>query len=304
MSSSEAPEMCHVPATTFRGRLGSVAHPYESGRYWLFTAKLCPFAQRVEIVRIARGLTPHIGLTIAGSIQTPEGWDLVDRFKSAENAPSPVPGVDRLPGIYALAQPGYRGRASVPVLFDREARTIVNNESADIVHQLDAAPFADPATRPLYPQTARREIDAVTDFLESDFIAPIYRTGFAEDQQAYRRNSQQVYAALDWIDRRLADQPFLVGNEPTLADVHAFTHLARFDAVYYTLYRLNRRFLRDYRNLPAYMERLAETPGFSETLSIPTAKEGYYLSWNQPTNGAFVPDGPPVDARTGVLAAA
>lgn len=144
-------------------------------RYWLFTAKLCPFAQRTEIVRAARGLQSHIGLTIANSVQTEQGWDLIDRFPSDDSAASPTDGIDRLPGIYELAAPGYAGRASVPVLFDTKTRTIVNNESSEIARQLDAAQFADPTTQELYPVDLQSQIDAATDHLETDFIAPIYR---------------------------------------------------------------------------------------------------------------------------------
>lgn len=300
---AETTELCHVPQTSFRGELGSEQYPYESGRYWLFTAKLCPFAQRVEIARAARGLQDHIGLTIADSVQTEKGWDLVNRFVSDDSAASPVPGIERLPGIYDLANPGYTGRASVPVLFDLKTQTIVNNESAEIIRQLDQASFADPNTPTLYPSEKSSEIDSFTEELEHRFIAPIYRAGFASNQTSHEENFEMVFAFLEKLDRRLEASTYMIGNEPTLADVHAFTHLARIDSVYASLYRLNRKAVRDFANISAYMERVSRLKGFSDTLHIPAIREGYFLSWNQPSDGKFVPVGPPVDERTGVLAA-
>lgn len=298
---AEPTELCHVPQTSFRGALGSERYPYESGRYWLYTAKLCPFAQRVEIVRAARGLRDHVGLTIAHSVQTEKGWDLVDRFVSKDSAASPVPGIDRLPGIYDLSSPGYRGRCSVPVLFDLETRTIVNNESAEIIRQLDQAPFADPNKPVLYPSDKKAEIDDFTEALEHQFIAPIYRAGFASNQAAHEENFEMVFSHLAELEVRVEAHAYMVGDDPTLADVHAFTHLARIDSVYSSLYRLNRKAIRDHRNIAAYMDRVSRLRGFADTLHIPTIKEGYFLSWNQPGNGKFVPVGPSVDERTGVL---
>lgn len=116
-------------------------------------------------------------------------------------------------------------------------------------------------------------------------------------------NFEKVFSYLEWLDEQRSGRDYLVGNHATVADVHAFTHLARIDSVYASLYRLNRRSVRDHANVAAYMKRLAELPGFSETLDFPTIREGYFLSWNQPSNGKFVPLGPDVDTATGLLAA-
>jgi putative glutathione S-transferase len=293
-------EVCHVGPTFFHAEIGDESYPVEDNRYWLFTSKLCPFAHRTEIVRALKGVEDKVGLTIAGSVQTVAGWNLGARYESEHSAPSPVVGVSRLPGVYEHAAPGYDGRASVPVLFDTKTGTIVNNESAEIIRQFDRI-FTREGSDSLYPEEKRAEVDEVSRFLEEVLISPIYRAGFAKDQETYQRNFDSVFFALDALEERLAQGgPFLLGDRLTIADVHAFPHLARFDAVYHSLYRLNAKFLRDYPKLSEYLERLGKIPAFGDTLDVEAVKDGYFLSWNQPTEGTFVPSGPPVDPRSGV----
>lgn len=293
-------ESCHVGPTSFHAEMGDASYPVEANRYWLFTSKLCPFAHRAEIVRALNGVEDKVGLTIAGPVQTSAGWNLGERYESEGSGPSPVVGVSRLPGVYELAAPGYDGRASVPVLFDTKTGTIVNNESAEIIRQFDRI-FAKEGSDSLYPEDERAEIDEMSRFLEDALVSPIYRAGFAKDQETYRRNFDSVFSALDALEERLTQGgPYLLGDRLTLADVHAFPHLARLDAAYHSLYRLNAKFLRDYRKLSEYLERLGKIPAFGDTLDIAAVKEGYFLSWNQPTEGTFVPAGPSVDPRSGV----
>lgn len=294
-------ELCHVTTTSFRDELGSARYPFEPGRYWLFTAKLCPFAHRAELARKLTGLDHAIGLTIAGSVQTEKGWDLGAIYPGADSMPNPLPQIDRLPGIYALAAPGYADRASVPVLFDTHTQTIVNNESAEIVAMLDAvaAEITNHAT--LYPQSQREQIDTIIRLLNDDLISPLYRAGFAKNQADYNVNSERVFATLAQLDTHLARTgPYIAGEALTLADVHAYPHLARFDAIYHSLYRLNENFIRDYPNVAAYLGHLGAQTAFAETLDLQAAKDGYFLSWNQPTSASFVPAGPRVDLRSGV----
>lgn len=299
MKTSEA---CHVESTYFHNQLASESYPFESGRYWLFSSKLCPFAHRTEIVRSLAGLTEHIGLTIAGSIQNKHGWNLDKRYKSAGSEVSPIPELVRLPELYELAEPGYTGRCSVPVLFDTKTNTIVNNESAEIIRQLDQIAVDLTHHQTLYPIEERKFIDERITGLVEQFINPIYRAGFAKEQQTYLTNFQSVFAYLNKLEQWLrgAEGPYLVGGQVTLADVYAYPHLSRFDAVYHSLYRLNLKFVRDYPHIASYLSRLGQIPAFVNTLDIEEAKQGYFLSWNQPTNGYFIPVGPIVDSRSGV----
>lgn len=294
-------ELCHVTTTSFHNELGSKKYPFESGRYWLFTSKLCPFAHRTEITRKLTGLDQRIGLTIAGSVQTKKGWNLVDIYNGDGNTLSPVPWIDRLPDIYTLASPGYTGRSSVPVLFDTMTQTIVNNESAEIIRMFDAMAIEVTDYHTLYPKSQRTTVDAIIRSLNDDLISPIYRAGFANDQVNYDVNLNKVFTALEKLDSHLAQTgPFITGETLTLADVHAYPHLSRFDAIYHSLYRLNKNFICDYTNIAAYLRWLGAIPAFADTLDLKASKSGYFLSWNQPTNANFVPAGPDVDPHSGV----
>lgn len=294
-------EICHVETTSFHNELDSKDYPFESGRYWLFTSKVCPFAHRTEIIRTLLHLNKHIGITIAGSVQTAEGWNLEKRYEGADSAETPVMGINRLPEVYSLAAPAYDGRASIPVLFDTRTNTIVNNESAEIIRQLNdiAVRHFDRVT--LYPIEKQTLIDNLTKTLAESFIGPLYRAGFAKDQQTYLLNLEQVFAFLNKFEQHLKQSgTYLTGNQLSLADIHAYPHLSRFDAVYHSLYRLNLKFLCDYPQITGYMKRLGKIPAFANTLDIEATKEGYFLSWNQPSNGYFTPAGPIVDPASGI----
>lgn len=296
-----ANEICHVEITTFHNELDSEDYPFENDRYWLYTSKVCPFAHRTEIMRALTGLTDYIGLTIAGAVQTEHGWDLGGRYESADSTTSPIAGINRLSEIYKLAAPDYIGRASVPVLFDTKTKTIVNNESSEIIRQFDQIATQDFEHTTLYPKENQSLIDVLIKELAVELITPIYRAGFAKDQQTYQSYFEKVFAYLTKLDKRLGETgPFITGDNLTLADVHAYPHLSRFDAAYHSLYRLNKNFIRDYPNITYYMTRLGEIPAFGETLNVQAFKDGYFLAWNQPTEGNFTPVGPEVNPRSGV----
>ena len=296
-----ANEICHVETTSFHNELASEDYPFEKDRYWLYTSKVCPFAHRTEIMRALTGLTDHIGLTIAGAVQTEHGWNLGDRYESADSAISPLADINRLPDIYKLAAPGYIGRASVPVLFDTKTNAIVNNESSEIIRQFDQVATQHFELTTLCPKYTQSLIDALITELADELITPIYRAGFAKDQQTYQSYFEKVFACLTKLDKRLGETgAYIAGDELTLADVHAYPHISRFDAAYHSLYRLNKHFIRDYPNITDYMTRLGEIPAFGGTLDIQAVKDGYFLAWNQPTEGKFTPLGPEVNPRSGV----
>ncbi len=177
-----ANEICYVPQTSFRDQVGSTTYPAQADRYWLFTSKLCPFAHRTEIMRSLKGLQEQIGLTVVDAVQTADGWNLKQSYVSEEIKTSlnPLPAVERLPGIYKLASPGYKGRASVPVLFDMQRQRIVNNESSDIVKQLDASFSYKGQTLSFYLLSLR---DRIIDFLASKFIDSIAEWGLRSYSQ-------------------------------------------------------------------------------------------------------------------------
>lgn len=294
-------EVCHVETTTFHDRLLHNDPAFEAKRYWLFTSKLCPFAHRTEIIRSLLKLTDVIGLTIACPIQTAKGWNLAERYQSEDSEPCPIDGVTRVPEIYELTTPGYGGRASVPILFDTTNNIIVNNESAEILQQLNELAVNHFAYQSLYPQRKHDLIDLQIKQLAEEFITPIYRAGFAKDQKTYHANFKQVFSYLDKLEQQLTkSDPYFLGEELTLVDIHAFCHLSRFDSVYHSLYYLNLNYLSSYPNISTYMQRLGDIPAFGGTLDVQALKDGYYRSWNQPTNGFFVSEGPLIDPQSGM----
>tara|TARA_R110001583_G_scaffold195551_1_gene376015 strand:+ start:27297 stop:28208 length:912 start_codon:yes stop_codon:yes gene_type:complete len=300
----ESNEICHVTTTSFHHQLDSSPYPFEAERYWLFTSKLCPFAHRTEIVRALLKLTEVIDLTITGSIQTDKGWDLGERYKLHGSSPCPIEGITRLPAIYELSTPGYSGRVSVPVLFDTKSNTIINNESSEIILQLDEIAVRHFDSPTLYPPEKRGLIDQLINQIENEFISPIYRAGFAKDQKTYHLNFKRVFIYLNELNQHLSEAgSYIAGEQLTLVDVYAFSHLSRFDSVYHSLYNLNLKYLSDYPHISAYMSRLGDIPAFAETLDVEALKEGYFCSWNQPTDGYFIPEGPIVNPRTGIAVA-
>ena len=295
-------EICHVNDTYFHNIIGvGDDHPYEKNRYWIFSSKLCPFAQRVEIVRKYFDLTDEIGMTIASPVQTEHGWNIVDRYLSVDSQECKLTNVSNVPDIYNISKPGYSGRCSVPLLFDTENNIIVNNESIEIVSQLDSIAVKYYDSKTLFPSEYSVLILALLDLLMNEFIPPIYEAGFAQDQETYQENYNMVFATIRTLDEHLSgSRKFFVSDEITVVDVIAFPHLARFDSVFHSLYRLNSNYLNHYPNICEYMERLSLVKGFAETLDIQALKKGYFLSWNQPTNGHFVPNGPSVNDSTGI----
>jgi len=214
---------------------------------------------------------------------TEQGWRFVD-------------GPDTyLHEIYTRANPAYTGRATVPVLWDRQRETIVNNESADIVRMFNSGfgDLADPSID-LYPARLRGEIDTINDRIYHRLNNGVYRAGFATTQPAYEEAFADVFGTLDMLEDRLSAGPFLFGEALTEADVRLFVTLIRFDAAYHGLFKCNLRQLADYPNLSAYLRRLLDVPGVRETVSIDHIKRGYYSIRALNPNG-IVPVGPALD---------
>lgn len=268
------------------GPTGEAGFKAEPGRYHLYVALICPWASRTLIARKLKGLEQAVSVSIVEPALSDEGW----RF--AEGADT-VNGATYMHEIYTRADAAYTGRATVPVLWDRQRRTIVNNESADIVRMFNSGfgPLADAAID-LYPQALRPEIDALNAEIYPRLNNGVYRTGFATTQQAYEEAFWHVFGMLDALEARLASgSPFLFGDRLTEADIRLFVTLVRFDAAYHGLFKCNLRRLKDYAALSAYMSRVLAVPGISETVSIDHIKRGYYSIKALNPNG-IVPVGP------------
>ena len=272
------------------GRGGFKAEP---GRYHLYISWACPWAHRTLIMRRLKGLESLIGVSAVNAYMGEEGWT----FHPGEGViPDSVNGVTRVYELYLIADPQYSGRATVPILWDKAERTIVSNESADIIRMLNSA-FDDVGGNELdfYPEPLRAEIDELNAFIYPNVNNGVYKAGFATTQEAYEEAAVALFRALDTLDERLATRRYLTGPQVTEADWRLFTTLVRFDPVYYGHFKCSLRRIADYPNLWGYTRDLYQTPGIAETVNIPVAKAHYYGSHETINPHRIVPIGPDID---------
>lgn len=272
------------------GPTGTGGFRAEAGRYHLYVALICPWASRTLIARRLKGLEAAISLSVVEPTITDHGWRFGDYPGATRDG---VNGATYIHEIYTRADPHYTGRATVPVLWDKETGSIVSNESAEIVRMFDTG-FGDlaSAAHDLRPEALRGEIDALNDRIYPRLNNGVYRAGFATTQEAYEDAFADVFGMLDELERRLAARgPFLLGDSLTEADIRLFVTLVRFDAAYHGIFKCNLRRLKDYAALSAYLVRVLGVPGVRETVSIDHIKRGYYSIKALNPNG-IVPVGP------------
>jgi putative glutathione S-transferase len=265
----------------------------EAGRYHLYIARACPWAHRTAIFRALKGLEDMIGLSVTHWAMLENGWT----FEPAPGVvPDTVNNARYLYELYARSEPGYSGRVTVPVLWDKQTSRIVSNESADIIRMLNSA-FDGLGAKPgdYYPEELRAEIDAVNKRVYDTLNNGVYKAGFAGSQDAYDEAVVPVFETLDWLEQTLSRADYLVGNRMTEADWRLFTTLLRFDPVYHTHFKCNLKRLVDYPALWRYTRRLYQHPGVKPTVNFDHIKGHYFQShrWINPTG--IVPKGPLVD---------
>jgi putative glutathione S-transferase len=273
------------------GRGGFAA---ERGRYHLYVSLACPYAHRTVIFRKLKDLESVISMSVVDPVMGDAGW----QFGKGAVADT-LNGKNTLGEIYLLADPRYTGRVSVPVLWDKEQRTIVNNESPEIIRMFNSAFTALTNDRAdYYPAELRADIDRINARVYNDINIGVYRAGFATAQGAYEEGARAVFAALDWIEDILSHQRYLVGARLTEADWRLFTTLVRFDAVYYSHFKCNLRRIVDYPNLLNYVHELYQMPGVAETVKMDHIKRHYYMSMTAINPTRIVPLGPELDFST------
>jgi len=290
------------PPTTFRnfvtadgspGPTGEGGFPAEAGRYHLYVSLACPWAHRTLIFRKLRRLDDVISVSVFEPILSKLGWEFGTGPGATLDA---VNGKSTLAEIYLLTNPRYTGRVTVPVLWDKKRRTIVNNESSEIIRMLNSAfdAFTDVRTD-YYPLELRAEIDRINDIVYANVNNGVYRAGFATTQAAYEEAARVLFATLDQLEERLSRQRYLVGRQITEADWRLFTTLIRFDAVYYSHFKCNLRRIVDYPNLWNYLRDLYQVPGVADTVSLDHIKRHYYGSHRNINPTGIVPIGPLLD---------
>ncbi|GJL35239.1 glutathione-dependent reductase [Enterobacter hormaechei] len=272
------------------GEGGFIAEP---DRYHLYVALICPWASRTLIARKLKGLEEVISVSVVEPWLLEEGWHFGD-YPGADR--DTLNNVEWLHQLYTHADPMFTGRATVPVLWDKKTRTIVNNESADIVRMLNSG-FGELARGniDLYPAALREEIDQLNAAIYPMLNNGVYRAGFATTQVSYEEAVSDVFAMLDTLEARLATRDFLCGGQLTEADIRLFVTLVRFDAAYHGVFKCNLRKLAQYPNLDRYLRTMLAVPGIRETVNIDHIKQGYYSIKALNPNG-IVPRGPDLSA--------
>jgi putative glutathione S-transferase len=275
------------------GPSGAGGFAAESGRYHLYVSLACPWAHRTVIFRKLKALENVVSMSVVSPDMLEHGWTFNEDEGSTGDTAN---GKSKLSEIYLLADPKYTGRVSVPVLWDKKRKTIVNNESSEIIRMLNSAfdAFTDVRTD-YYPKELRTEIDRINEFVYANVNNGVYRAGFATTQAAYEQAFRNLFDALDEIERILSRRRYLVGNIITEADWRLFPTLVRFDAVYYAHFKCNWRHVYEYPNLSNYVRDLYQQPGVAETVSLAQIKRHYYGSQRHVNPTGIVPVGPQLD---------
>jgi putative glutathione S-transferase len=277
---------------TFRSHISpESSHPPESHRYHLYVSYACPWAHRALITRKLKGLEEHISFSVVSPYMENDGWTFLHDFDSTPD--DPIFHSQFLREIYLLADPKFTGRVTVPVLWDKKANTIVNNESSEILRIFNSE-FDSLATNKinLYPQPLRSEIDRWNERIYNSINNGVYRCGFAKTQEAYNRAFEELFTSLEEVDKHLQKHPFLVSNQLTEADVRLFPTLVRFDPVYHTHFKCNGRLIAQYKGLSSFLKRFLEIPGVNETLNMSHIKAHYYHSHKAINPTGIVAGGP------------
>lgn len=275
------------------GPTGEGGFAAEAERYHLYVSHACPWAHRTLIIRALKGLQDITSVSVVHPLMPDESWVFGEYPGATEDH---INHAHYLYENYQKANPNFDGLVTVPVLWDKKRETIVNNESSEIIRMLNTA-FNDYTNSEIdfYPESLRKEIDAINEVVYHNVNNGVYRTGFATTQTAYEQAYEQLFTTLDELEELLSKQRYLVGKQITEADWRLFTTLVRFDAVYYSHFKTNKKRLMDYPNLWAYTRELYQIPGVAETVNMDHIKYHYFASHRSINPTGIVPLGPDID---------
>lgn len=283
-------------ASKFRDNISNdedAKYPVESGRYHLYVSLACPWAHRALIFRKLKGLEEHIDVSVVHPEMLDNGWEFKEYPGSTGDK---LYGFDYAHQIYTKAKPEITTRVTVPILWDRQTETIVNNESAEIIRIFNSGFNALTSNDDdYYPEALRQEIDDINEMVYHDINNGVYKAGFATTQKAYEEAVNALFHALDIVEERLSKQRYLVGSNITEADWRLFTTLIRFDAVYHGHFKCNKKQIADYPNIYGYMKELYQVPGVAETVNFDHIKRHYYFSHTMINPTQIIPVGPEQD---------
>lgn len=262
----------------------------EPGRYHIYAGFACPWAHRVLIMRALKGLEDMISLSMVNAFMGENGWTFLP---GEDVVPDSINGADYLYQVYLAGDPAYTGRVTIPILWDKREKRIVNNESSEIIRILNSA-FDHVGAIPgdYYPQELRSEIDEINARVYDRLNNGVYRSGFATTQEAYEEAVYPLFDTLDWLEARLTGREWLAGERLTEADIRLFTTLVRFDAIYHGHFKCNLRRIADYPNLSRLTGKLASDERVAPTINLRHAKAHYYGSHLSVNPTGIVPVGP------------
>ncbi len=281
---------------------GSTPYPAAQGRYHLYVSLACPWASRTVIFRKLKGLEEAIGMTIVDPIRDEKGWAFRDPSEKwppdgSFESTDPVNGFHYLSEAYQATDPGFDGRVTVPVLWDKENRKIVNNCEDDICPMFNSAfdQYAKNRSVDLFPKEIEAEHARLSDFLYDDINNGVYKAGFATHQRPYEISCRKLFDALDELEKRLSQSRYLFDKRIVEADWRLFCTLVRFDVVYHGHFKCNIRRIIDYRNLQGYLMDLYQQPGIADTVNFDHIKRHYYMTHEEINPTRIVPLGPALD---------
>lgn len=271
----------------------SAPHPVANGRYHLYVSLACPWASRALIVLKLKRLESTVGVTVVDPVRDDRGWAFRD---GPGHTQDPVNGFNYLSEAYTLTDPNHDGRVTVPVLWDKHTRTIVNNSEDDICRMFNGvfSRFGD-STIDLFPEDLAQEQDQLSAWIYDKVNNGVYKAGFATSQAAYEKAARELFAALDTLEDRLSKRRYLFGDRIVETDWRLFCTLIRFDAVYHGHFKCNLRRIVDYPNLDGYLRDLYQHPGIAPTVNLDHIKRHYYITHDEINPTRIVPIGPLLD---------
>ena len=268
----------------------TTAYLPQADRYLLYVNVTCPWSHRTTLTRKLKGLSNVVEIAYLEPVMGRESW----WFGESKQYRDPALNATHLHELYSATDPNFTGRVSIPVLWDKKTKKIVNNDSAQIARMFNFE-FNEIAEYPeidFYPLENRDEIDHLNNLVAENLNDGVYRCLLARNQQLYEEAYDSIFHTLDYLEERLTSKRYLVGQLPTEPDWRFFSFLIRFDIVYYSLYNCNRKRISDYPSLSSYTKDLYQISGVAETVDLDGIKRGYFLTVN--SNG-IVPKGPDID---------
>ncbi|SFO86107.1 glutathione S-transferase family protein [Tranquillimonas alkanivorans] len=276
------------------GPRGEGGFPAEAGRYHLYVSYACPWANRALFFRRLKGLEGLIDVSVVHPDMLSEGWEFRTDFPGATG--DKLYGLPFLRDLYLKADPTISGRVTVPVLWDKKRETIVSNESAEIIRMFNSAfDGMTGNTADFWPEDLRDAIEPVNDRIYDTLNNGVYKAGFATSQEAYDDAVHPLFDTLDWLEERLSENRYLMGDRITEADWRLFSTLVRFDLVYHMHFKCNRRRITDYPNLWGYTRELYQWPGIADEVEFDHIVRHYHYSHDTINPHRIIPINPVLD---------